>query len=380
MTKKENETELHDGLRIILKEHLIWNKAHLDCFIGMLLSLLHLKQVNLTQLALAFPSDVKLSSRYRRLQRFFQKVSFDYDAIALLLMKNFGFYGKNYYLTLDRTNWKWGKSNLNILTLGVVYKGIAIPILWEVLDKQGNSSQKERITLMKRFIRQFGQHNLSGLLGDREFIGEVWWEWLTNASIPSLIRIKKNQKIIDAQDQERAVGSLFSDLKINKVRVLRKPRWMSNQWVWLSGMKLESGELLILAGNQYFKKPMTVYGYRWEIETLFQCLKGRGFHLEETRLMKPSRIKKMMALLAIAFCWSHKMGEWKHKVIKPLQVKKHGRLEQSLFRYGLDYLTDFFIKQIKNTIDVVHLLMIFLYPPDLIYFEKVGKNYSIEGI
>ena len=51
MTKKENKIELHDGLRIILKEHLIWNKAHLDCFIGMLFSLLHLKQVNLTQLA-----------------------------------------------------------------------------------------------------------------------------------------------------------------------------------------------------------------------------------------------------------------------------------------------------------------------------------------
>ena len=249
-----------------------------------------------------------------------------------------------------------------------------------LLDKQGNSNQKERITLMQRFIRQFGQHNLSGLLGDREFIGEAGWEWLTNASIPYLIRIKKNQKIIDAQNQERAVSSLFSDLKINKVRVLKKPRWMSNQWVWLSGMKLESGELLILAGNQYFKKPMTVYGYRWEIETLFQCLKGRGFHMEETRLMTPSRINKMMALLAIAFCWSHKMGEWKHKVIKPLQVKKHGRLEKSLFRYGLDYLTDFFIKQIKNTLDVAHLLMIFLSPPDLIDFEKVGKNYSIEGI
>ena len=366
--------ELHDGLRRILKEHLIWNKAHLDCFIGMLFSLLHLKQVNLTQLALAFPSDATLKSRYRRRQRFFQKVSFDYDAMADLLMKNFGFYGKNYYLTLDRTNWKWGKKNLNILTLGVVYRGIAIPILWEVLDKQGNSNQGERITLMQQFINQFGQHNISGLLGDREFIGKKGWAWLTNNSIPYLVRVKKNQKIIDAQNQERTVSSLFSDLKINKIRVLRNPRWMSDQWVWLSRMKLESGELLILAGNQYFKKPMTVYGYRWEIETLFQRLKGRGFHWEETRLTTPDRIKKMMALLSIAFCWSHKMGEWKHKEIKPLQVKKHGRLEQSLFRYGLDYLTDCLIKQVNKKIDVAHLLMIFLCPPDMNNPQKVKKN------
>jgi IS4 transposase len=74
-------------------------------------------------------------------------------------------------------------------------------------------------------------------------------------------------------------------------------------------MKRESGELLILAGNHSFQKSMAVYGHRWEIETLFQCLKGRGFHMEETRLTTPSRIKKMMALLAIAFCWSHKVGE-----------------------------------------------------------------------
>ena len=46
---------------------------------------------------------------------------------------------------------------------------------------------------MQRFIRQFGQHNLSGLLRDREFIGEEGWTWLTNASIPSLIRIKNNR-------------------------------------------------------------------------------------------------------------------------------------------------------------------------------------------
>ena len=107
--------ELHDGLRRILKEHLVWNKVHFDYFIGMLFSLLHLKQVNLTQLALAFPSDATLKSRYRRLQRFFQKVSFDDDAMAALLMKNFGFYGKNYYLIElnkvlhDRKNFECGE-------------------------------------------------------------------------------------------------------------------------------------------------------------------------------------------------------------------------------------------------------------------------------
>jgi hypothetical protein len=87
----------------------------------------------------------------------------------------------------------------------------------------------------------------------------------------------------------------------------------------------------------------------------------------------------MMALLAIAFCCAHKAGEWKHKVIKPLKETSHGRLEQSLFRYALDYLTDHFLQGLHKTVDVLKLLMLFLLPSDMILIKK-GKvkieNYS----
>lgn len=43
-------------------------------------------------------------------------------------MQMYNFYSQRYYLTLDRANWKWGKKDLNILTLGVVCKGAAIPV------------------------------------------------------------------------------------------------------------------------------------------------------------------------------------------------------------------------------------------------------------
>jgi hypothetical protein len=31
---------------------------------------------------------------------------------------------------------------------------------------------------------------------------------------------------------------------------------------------------------------------RWEIEVLFQCLKSRGFHCEETHLKDAERVKR----------------------------------------------------------------------------------------
>jgi len=96
-----------------------------------------------------------------------------YDAIAHPIMQRFDFHNQSLYLTVDRTNWKWGEKNLNILTLGIVYKGAAIPVYWLVLNKQSNSNQRERIALLQRFIRQFGR---SGILGEREFIGNQWWQ------------------------------------------------------------------------------------------------------------------------------------------------------------------------------------------------------------
>ncbi len=189
--------DLNDGLYNSLKAHLDWGKPRLECFVGMLLGLLRLKQVNLTQLAIGFASDTDIKSRYRRLQRFFAGVYFDYDAIAHLQMQLFDFPRQKYYLTLDRTNWQWGKTDINILTLGVVYKGSAIPVYWLVLNKQGNSNQRERIALMKRFVSQFGRDGIQGILGDREFIGEQWWGWLKQQRIPYVMRLRENQLMLD---------------------------------------------------------------------------------------------------------------------------------------------------------------------------------------
>jgi len=363
---------LQKELLKVLAKHLKWNKARLACFVGLLLALVLLKQTNLTQLSLAFAGKAKSESKYRRLQRFFQAVYFDYNAIARLIMEMFGFYEMKYYLSLDRTNWKWGKKNINILTLAIVYKGTAIPIYWLILNKQGNSNQKERIALLQRFIRQFGRQNILGVLGDREFIGEQWWKWLTTVSIPYLIRVKENQLVINRRGKAVPIRSLFSDLKVGKSRILRASRKVSEQQVWLSGLRLDSKELLIVAGNQYFSSPFEIYGFRWEIECLFQCLKGRGFHMEETRLVRYFRIKKMMALLAIGFCWAHKTGEWKQKAIKPLKTKTHGRLEKSIFRYGLDHLTEKLIHGFKEMKEILWSLIVFLYPPSLI-IERDGN-------
>ena len=79
------------------------------------------------------------------------------------------------------------------------------------------------------------------------------------------------------------------------------------------------------------------YARRWEVETLFGCLKTRGFCLEATHVTDPARLKKLLALVALAFCWAHVVGEWL-SAHKPLPIKRHGRRAVSIFRHGLDHL------------------------------------------
>lgn len=181
--------------------------------------------------------------------------------------------------------------------------------------------------------------------------------------------------MLDHKGVQQSIRTRFRDLKRGEHRQLRKTCQISAQWVWLSAMRLDDGELLLLASNRRYPDPFAVYCLRWEIENLFQSLKGRGFHWEETRITKYLRIKKIMALLAIAFSWAHKVGEWKHTFVKPLRPKKHGHPEQSLFCYGLDHLTDHLLHDFRAAAENLRLWMLFLWPPNLI--AEVNGNVTL---
>jgi hypothetical protein len=314
----------------------------------MLLALLVSQTVNMTKLAGFFSSPAKKLSRYRRMQRFFAWFAIDYDKIAGFIFRLFFVTQGKWYLTIDRTNWKWGDADINILTLAIAFKGIAIPIYWELLDKRGNSDTQERIALLQQFISRFGQDCIAGLLADREFVGEDWFGWLLKEGIVFYIRIKKNMLTTNSQGHQIHAYKLFYGLMPMNERVLYGRRNILGYELYVSGLKLLDGDFLIVVTNENPGEAIKIYGLRWEIESLFSCLKGRGFHFEDTHMTDQRRIKKLLALLAIAFCWAHKTGEWQHEQ-KPIKIKNHGRPEISLFRYGLDYLVEAIIKIFHRT-------------------------------
>lgn len=268
-------------LVVILNGYFGWNKARMSCFVGMLVALIKVRTVNLTELACGFSSSAHQDSRYKRIKRFFQGFKIDLTASASWVIAFIGLSGQALELSMDRTNWLWGKSNINILMLSVVYKGIAIPLLWKLLPKRGNSDTVERIELIQRFIKIFGKEHISCLLADREFVGDEWFKWLLKEQISFCIRIKNNHITTNSRGLEVGIGGLFHDLKPGERRVLFGKRKLWKQQVYLSALRLSNGELLILATDKFLENSVELYAKRWEIETLFSCLKGRGFNFED---------------------------------------------------------------------------------------------------
>ena len=106
--------------------------------------------------------------------------------------------------------------------------------------------------------------------------------------------------------------------------------------VYLAGLRAPDGHVIVIS-NVRTPQILADYTRRWEIETLFACLKTRGFRLESTHLRDLQRISKLFALLAVAFCWCYRIGIWLNEQ-KSIRICTHQRLAHSLFRHGLDHL------------------------------------------
>ena len=131
-------------LRKTIKPHLKWHGARLSFLALFLIALFRVKTVNLAEIATGFEGRAETDSNYQRLQRFFRDFDLDYYAIAKLII-NIMEIPEPWVLSVDRTEWKFGRKIFNILTLGIVHQGVAFPLLWWMLDKKGNSNTQERV-------------------------------------------------------------------------------------------------------------------------------------------------------------------------------------------------------------------------------------------
>jgi hypothetical protein len=317
---------------LILKKHFNINFARVTLIAQMVLALIKVRTVCLSEVATGFAGKAKASSNEKRIQRFLRDFPADTDSFTRFVGSKLP--EGHWILTTDRTYWEFGKLKINILMLAVVYKGVAIPLCWKFLGesdsgKKGNSATGERIELMTRFIRLFGVGRIGSLCADREFIGSEWFSWLRSQGIPIFIRIRENQYITDSKGIVSQGSVLFRDLKSGGSRILRGRRKIGDVRVYISGMKLPDGEFLIVASFDNPGIALETYAQRWQIETMFACLKTKGFRFEDTHLTDLSRIDRLLGIVSVAFVWAYLVGDQLNE-IQPIHIKKLSDIGQKV--------------------------------------------------
>ena len=340
--KVENKvTVLSDTLKEFFGDKM--NLARIKFFGLFISALCKVQTVCFEKLACGFDSDAKADSSLRRIQRFISEYTLDSDLIARFVFSLLP-HKPPYRLVLDRTNWKFGTKNINILTLGIVYKGVAFPILFHMMPKFGNSSTRERIDLMERFIWLFGSDNIECLLADREFIGYKWLEYLNKLNIEYHIRIREKFWVeIPGNGHVVKAFWLFNNLKVNQCAFYHKIVRVKGELCYLSASRIinrqNAPELQIIVSFNKPDEAQALYKERWQIESAFKALKTSGFNIEDTHLTDIERISKLMALVLIAFAWVYRAGIYLD-ALKPIKIKKHGRRAKSLFKYGLNFIAN----------------------------------------
>jgi hypothetical protein len=162
------------------------------------LTLLIMRQgtICLWRLAAHVTTTARTDSVRRRFYRFFQHVELDGAMTARVIATVLAMRGKPWVLAMDRTNWEFGRTTINILMISLIWNGMGIPLIWTLLPSAGNSNTKARTELLDRLRETFPDLKIASLMGDREFIGDAWMTYLSARKIPFILRLRENQHVV----------------------------------------------------------------------------------------------------------------------------------------------------------------------------------------
>ena len=136
-----------ESMTSVLSDHLGWHRARLKFMARFTTALLKLATTNLRELAVALKAGVKeeslaeISAR-RRIRRFLSDYEVDFRALGRLLMRLLP-QTPPYRVVLDRTEWHFGRTPVNVLMVGIAHKGMAFPISWTVHQLDGAAEGRE---------------------------------------------------------------------------------------------------------------------------------------------------------------------------------------------------------------------------------------------
>jgi len=330
-------TKIYETIRTL---GIVKHKKRQEFICSFVEGLIKSRSVIFSEIADKIDTAAEVSSVERRIQNFFQKVNIDYFQLGILLL---GFvHHDKLLLSIDRTEWDFGGTQINILCVVASIGKMAVPLHFEMLDNNsGNSNWQDRISSLRELIKLVGRQRIALIVMDREFVGHQWLLWLKKQEIDFCVRVPKNHKITLLNGECCFAEELLKGRKSYYAENVVVDKLVVN----LSVTYGKDGEFLYLIGSLPKHKLCAFYKKRWTIEVFFQALKSRGFNIEKSCLKNLEKYKKLFALVSLAYtiCWATGVEDGKQN---PVRCKKHGYPKYSIFRRGLNLMRKYYKNKI----------------------------------
>ena len=273
------------------------------------------KQVKIERLAATLPLPIQENSRRRHLQRF---LSLNVLSVVLLwfpIIQEILFRqikpGKELIVALDRTQWE---SN-NVLMVSAIYHRRALPIFWELLNKDGASSLTEQQKVLRPVIRLLSRYKLV-IIGDREFHSIELAQGLQRQHLSFVFRQKKDTTFRQKRQKFQSKKSL--QIKPGIKKFYPNIIWTQNQgferfnlavyWRRKYKGKQENEPLYLLTNLNDCQSTVSAYSKRFGIEAMFKDCKTGGYNLEDSKA-SPDRLMRLILLIALAMTAAWLQGQ-----------------------------------------------------------------------
>jgi hypothetical protein len=217
--------------------------------------------------------------------------------------------------------------------VSVVYQKRGIPVYWQLLDKQGQSSLSEQKAVL-RPVFELARRYKPVVLGDREFHSVALADWLRQQRVNFVLRLPKSTTVKQFPDSEfERLDELpqFPGIALYEVQVQVTQQQGFGRFTLVTRWKrvYRNGKAnqvwYLLTDLESLEVALSCYSMRFSIEPMFRDFKSGGYHLEDTQLTA-QRFLAIVLLVSIAYTLATEQG----KKIRQKQVQSYvGRVKES---------------------------------------------------
>jgi hypothetical protein len=299
------------------------------------------KDVQLRQIAGKVAYRNKETSLVERFRRFIRNenivVKVEFNPFVELILS--GLSQSQLVLAIDST--KVGGGCI-CLMISIVYKSRALPLCWTVFKgRKGHSATDIQLTLMQTLQSLLPTTQDVIILGDGEFDScelvtwfeqQITWRYVCRTANRMLIEYQGQWLALDDLHLTEGEETFLTDVIFTQTEQVGP---LNILVVW---NKKEMNHWFFVTNFSSLKEAKKWYQKRFSIETLFSDVKGRGFHLDKTRVWNPQRVNRLLFAVAIAYIFTVFLGV--ELIVRgPFEkLFRTDRFYHSLFQLGLSHL------------------------------------------